>query len=406
MAVAHVEDRWEKALGGVKVPTARSGKGKRWRARYIDADGRERSQTFARKGDAERFLVAVTADVLRGTYVDPQRARLSLQAYADRWLGAQSLRPSSRRTYEIYLRTRITPVLGGRGLGSLTPTDIRTLLRGLQEDLAPITVHHVHGLLSTILRAAVEDGYLSRNPCARTAPGKGRRQQLKPRTVEQVQALIDAMPARYRVAAVLGAGCGLRVGEVLGLRIGSVRFEEGELAVVEQLQLLPGGPPVLRPPKTAASIRVVPLPDLVADAVARHLDTFPGEDDELVLRSSTGGPIWPNTFHASIWRPATRRAGQPEARFHELRHFYASALIRAGESVKTVQAALGHASAVETLETYAGLWPDAEQRTRAAVDGLGLSSAGPSSSGRSSLTAQGRPRPGDQAPDLRKHRPT
>jgi integrase len=48
--------------------------------------------------------------------------------------------------------------------------------------------------------------------------------------------------------------------------------------------------------------------------------------------------------------------------------------IRAGEDVKTVQAALGHASAVETLETYAGLWPDNEQRTRAAVDGLGLSS--------------------------------
>ena len=98
------------------------------------------------------------------------------------------------------------------------------------------------------------------------------------------------------------------------------------------------------------------------------------DDPRTALRSSTDGPIWPNTFHASIWRPAARRAGLGAARFHELRHFYATALIRAGEDVKTVQAALGHASAVETLETYAGLWPDNEQRTRAAVDGLGLSS--------------------------------
>lgn len=173
--------------------------------------------------------------------------------------------------------------------------------------------------------------------------------------MEQVQALIDAMPDRYRLAALLGAGCGLRVGEVLGLRIRSVRIDEGELAVVEQLQLLPGTPPVLRPPKTASSIRVVPLPKIVADATVVHLTRWPGDDEDLLLRSRTGTYTWPNTFNDSIWRAAAKRAGQPDARFHELRHFYASALIRAGESVKTVQAALGHASAVETLETYAGL---------------------------------------------------
>ncbi len=373
--MAHVEDRWEKVVGGQRQRTDRHGSGKRWRARYIDADGRERSQTFARKGDAERFLIAVEADLLRGTYVDPQRAKLTLAAYAERWLAAQPLRPSSRRTYEIYLRTRVLPVLGSRALGSLTPTDVRGLLRLLQEGLAAITVHHVHGLLATILRAAIDDGYLSRNPCARTAPGKGATSHVVPLAVEQVQAVIDALPGRYRVAAMLGAGCGLRVGEVLGLRIGSVQLGgEGELKVVEQLQLLPGSPPRLVPPKTASSIRTVPIPGTVCEAIAGHLDRWPGEGAGLLLRSSTGGAIWPNTFHASIWRPAARRAGLGAARFHGLRHFYATALIRAGEDVKTVQAALGHASAVETLETYAGLWPDSEQRTRAAVDGLGLSS--------------------------------
>lgn len=55
---------------------------------------------------------------------------------------------------------------------------------------------------------------------------------------------------------------------------------------------------------------------------------------------------------------------------HALRHFYASMLIRSGCSVKVVQARLGHASASETLDTYSHLWPDDEDRTRAAVDGL------------------------------------
>ena len=54
--------------------------------------------------------------------------------------------------------------------------------------------------------------------------------------------------------------------------------------------------------------------------------------------------------------------------FHELRHFYASLLIDGGESVKVVQTRLGHATADETLNTYAHLWPDSEDRSRAAVD--------------------------------------
>jgi integrase len=46
--------------------------------------------------------------------------------------------------------------------------------------------------------------------------------------------------------------------------------------------------------------------------------------------------------------------------FHDLRHYYASLLIRHNESVKVVQARLGHSSAAETLDTYSHLWPDSE----------------------------------------------
>ena len=72
-----------------------------------------------------------------------------------------------------------------------------------------------------------------------------------------------------------------------------------------------------------------------------------------------------------VWRAAVKAAGAPGGTgFHQLRHFYASLLIRHGESVKTVQARLGHASASETLDTYSHLWPDSDDRTRAAVDSV------------------------------------
>jgi integrase len=358
---------------GERRPRDARGRGLRWRARYRDAEGRQRSRSFARKPDAVRFLTLVQADLLRGSYVDPGRSRTPLSAYASTWLGSLSVRPSTRRTYNSHLRTWILPALGARTLVSITPTDVRTLVRRLTEHLAPSTAHHVHGLLSSILRAAVEDGYLARNPAARTGPPHGRRSVVRPLSVGQVQALIEATPDRFGIAVLLGAGCGLRIGEVLGLRVSAVNLDKQELRVCAQLQALPGQPLTLRPPKSTCSVRTVPLPDTVAAAITEHLRRWPpaGADD-LLVRTVTGRAVWPRTFHSRIWRPATNGAGLPDVRFQQLRHFYASALIRAGESVKTVQVALGHASAVETLQTYVGLWPDHDQRTRAAIDGLQL----------------------------------
>lgn len=78
-----------------------------------------------------------------------------------------------------------------------------------------------------------------------------------------------------------------------------------------------------------------------------------------------------NRFSEAVWVPAAARVGLPKGTgFHSLRHYYASLLIRHGESVMVVQAWLGHASASETLDTSSYLWPDSEDQTRAAVDSV------------------------------------
>jgi integrase len=72
-----------------------------------------------------------------------------------------------------------------------------------------------------------------------------------------------------------------------------------------------------------------------------------------------------------VWRAAVKAAGAPPGTgIHQLRHYYASLLIRHGESVKVVQARLGHASASQTLDTYFHFWPDSDDRTRTAVDSV------------------------------------
>lgn len=103
-------------------------------------------------------------------------------------------------------------------------------------------------------------------------------------------------------------------------------------------------------------------------ARTRHGTSRAGDPAALLFTNEASGPIRRTRF-SGVWRPAAQVAGlAPGTGFHALRHFYASLLIRHGESVKVVQNRLGHASAAETLDTYSHLWPDSEDRTRQAVD--------------------------------------
>jgi integrase len=91
---------------------------------------------------------------------------------------------------------------------------------------------------------------------------------------------------------------------------------------------------------------------VVVDALAAHLAEFPDGPDGLVF-TLAGKPITRSVF-GHKWRAAVKAAGLPAGTgFHALPHYYASLLIRHGESVKTVESRLGHASAVKTLDTAA-----------------------------------------------------
>jgi integrase len=219
-----------------------------------------------------------------------------------------------------------------------------------------------------IFKSAVRDGVLVVSPCRDIRLPRIVRKQVVPMTAEQVEALINSSPEHIRALLVCVAGSGLRAGEALGLTLEHVDFLRRTVRVDQQMVTVQGKEPYLSSPKTASSHRTVPVPQLVIDALADHIAAFPPGDGGLLFTNRDGKPWRRNRFN-DAWRSTVARAKLPTGtRFHELRHFYASLLIRHGESVKTVQARLGHASAVETLNTYGHLWPDADDRTRDAVE--------------------------------------
>jgi integrase len=341
----------------------------RWRARYRDGAGKEHARHFRRRTDAQRWLDEVTTAVVTGQYVDPRSGKITFRQYAEQWRGSQVHRPSTQLYIEGQLRRHAYPMLGDRPLSSIRPSDIQAWVKRLTEQLNPSTVGVVHGVVSGIFRAAVRYRVIAHNPCDGTRLPKVTKSRVEPLATEIVLALAGAVPDQYRALVILSAGSGMRQGECFGLTVDKIDFLRRVVHVDRQLVSIAGRAPFLAPPKTAASVRSIPLPTVVVDALAAHLAKYPAGVDGFVF-APAGRPIRRTTF-GSVWRAAVKAAGAPTGTgFHELRHFYASLLIRHGESVKVVQARLGHASASETLDTYSHLWPDSDDRTRTAVDSV------------------------------------
>src|SRR5204863_56301 len=142
----------------------------RYQVRYPGPDGLTRAapETFARKSDAERYLTLVEAQIARHEWTDPERAKVPLGDYADRWIAQRpKLRPRTRDLYRWMLGKHITPYLGRVPLGRLSTPMVREWRANLlAAGVSPTMAAKAYRLLRAVLMTAVkEDEILPKNPC-------------------------------------------------------------------------------------------------------------------------------------------------------------------------------------------------------------------------------------------------
>jgi integrase len=238
--------------------------------------------------------------------------------------------------------------------------DIQALVKDWSQNYAPGTVRNYYDVLARLFLAAVEDRVIASTPCKRIALPSMRNAEVTPPTVQDVTQIIDSMPDRYRAAAIMLAGSGLRIGELLGLMVSDVAVPFRTIRV--ERQRLQSG--LTDAPKSGKR-RNVPVGQVVLDAVEEHLGAYPSEG--WLFTDDSGGPVTYQVWQKA-WRPAREKAKCPTMVTHDLRHFFASALIAGGASVKQVQVVMGHSSPVITLRVYAHLWPGDDDRTRDVID--------------------------------------
>lgn len=346
-----------------------------WLARWRDDVGRQRKRSFARRIDAQRFISQIEADMLRGQYVDPSD-RTTVQDYARKWAASRIHRQTTARRVSSMIETHITgTTLGSRRLAVVTPSDVQAWASERAKVLAPTTLRNLVSLLSSVYASAVLDRHVGSSPVIRLSLPATHRERVVPLSVIQVLALADAMPLRNRSMVIAQAGLGLRIGELLSLRVQDVDFMRRTVRI--EWQLAPGSK-VRTAPKTSRSTRTIPLPQVVAEALSMHLSEFPPGEDGTMFTTRFGTPYRHDYYGTRIFKEAVARAGLPPgSTSHDLRHHYASVLLAQGESVVAVAERLGHHNAGLVLSTYGHLMPDSEDRTRRAVDNAWAACAPP-----------------------------
>ncbi|MDO0937407.1 site-specific integrase [Streptomyces sp. DG2A-72] len=412
---AQVVDRWHLARPGNDaqscgqhstktkrlVPSAAHGHGKRWQVRYRDAKGDQRKENYARGSDADARAAAVETDLNRGDFIDRKAGRETFREYAERWRISAHHRPSTVASIRQRLETHVYPTFEDMPIADIRPSEIRAWTKGRSEVLAPVSLKNTYAIIKAVMRTAVLDGVIRSSPCDGVRLPPNRKPEIVPPSDAAVRALIDAAPTmRERALVLLAAASGLRQGELFGLEVHHVDFLRREVRVEQQLCDVTGkgaGGVFLGPTKTHEATRTVPLAKAAVDAVAAYLAQGPVPEVEIWDRTNPRKPVkrkarllFPNASGRPIQRsPWARTWSGIEKRanvalevagsgvrvpvgttLHDLRHYYASLLIKHRESVKTVQKRLGHSKPSITLDTYTHLWLDDQDTTRAAVEAV------------------------------------
>lgn len=350
--------------------------GRRYRVIYRRPD---HWQTFKRgfrtKRNAELFLASTELTKAQGRYVDPSKVRADVSSWMQRWLNTRTdLRATTRTRVSGIIANYIDPELGRFRIGELDRLSVQEWASQLPG--SPESVRKIVNVLSGALQLAVDDGRLPANPAAKLKLPKRVNATKRYLSHDQVAALATAVGERsngttygYDTLVLTLAYCGLRWGELAGLRVKDLDLDRARLRV-EQTVVADKGYQHIEAPKNYEH-RSIPIPAFLVSLLRVH--TSGRRPDEPVFYGSrTKTWLRNHTFRNGWFDDAASPLGLDGLTPHELRHTAASLAVSAGANVKAVQRMLGHASASVTLDVYADLFDDDLDAVAVALDHVAM----------------------------------
>lgn len=344
-----------------------------WEARYTSGydpkTGKQKQHSITGKTQKEvaQKLRQVTSDLDQGAYKEP--CKLTLSEWLDIWLGdyLMGVKPRTADSYRATVETHLKPALGGAKLEELPTHMIQQFYNSLQRQrkgapaLSPKTIRNINGVLHKALQQAVELGYINKNPATACKLPRVEKAEIKPLDNDAIGRFLTVIRGhKYEFIYLVTLFTGMREGEVLGLTWDCVDFDKGVVNINKQLQRnRETGQYQLVSPKNGKGRRITPASTVMDTLKAQYRHQAEWrlaigavwEETGLVFTNELGHNLSPQTVYLHF-KELAKKAGCPEARFHDLRHSYAVAALQSGDDIKTVQENLGHHTAAFTLDVY------------------------------------------------------
>ena len=356
----------------------------RWEGRIVvghDEKGLPKTKNVLAKTKSEcsAKLNALKAS-LQGPHEPKQekpKADMTFGAWLDHWY-QRECKPKTQADYENRIYQHIIPELGAIPLAKLTAADLQQFYNRPKEGgrllrvdqygpgLSDRMVKSCHVTCRMALDQAVAQGLILKNPALSCKAPVTRPKEMQVLTGEEIQRLlIQAKEDGCFELLLLELTTGLRRGEILALRWDDLDFRTGVLRVERQVQRI-RGKLVVSQPKTRASSRSILLPTPVLKILEQYRQSV---TSRWMFPSPRKGdsPRDPTAVRKKL-SAVLKRAGCPAARFHDLRHTFATSALEHGMDVKTLSTVIGHVSSTTTLNVYAHVTDEMRQKAADKID--------------------------------------
>jgi integrase len=278
------------------------------------------------RGDVMRWHIA-----LKDSCQDSQVEIKDRAHPARRWARSQGLSQS--------IHGRISPELIKTWIAAGAPEIKRYRIEkgGIDQ------VAKAYTFLRAVLNVALEDGIIKENPCRIKGAGQSRHAERVTATHEQIAALADEVPERYRAAVLLALFTSARRSELFGLQRKHINALQNTITIEHQLSDYSTDKTMFAPTKTPRKTPIVPIPKVLMDVLQDHLDRFTKPDpDALVFTTSNGYPIYKGRM--SWWVTAKRRLNLDHLHFHDLRHTGQTMAMEKGATAQDLKRRAGQSS--------------------------------------------------------------
>lgn len=341
---------------------------KRWRVRWVDGFGHQKSKTFSTYRLANDYMIKLEHTMREGSYVEP--SNLLLSTFLNTWIEGYSIniRPGTYRGYKRNIKL-LTSVLD-KPLQKVNPADIEKAYATLKKTLSGTSVLYIHRVLSRALKDAEKQRLINRNTCDLVnTPKKDKSTRAKIIHPDDLQKYLAAFEGHYLYIAVyLAMSCGLRRGEVCALKWSDIR--KGVIHVDHNLTAEGLGPTKSGRSK---SIPVTSVTEKELRAQKKRQSDFKVKlwgdynRSDFVVTQDDGSPAKLSTI-SIVFQKMLKKNNLEHVRFHDLRHSAASLMIMAGIDLKTVSLILGHSTIAITADTYGHIIEEHKREAISKID--------------------------------------